>query len=762
MGVLSLQTDLKSLKFGVPPAVDMPGGSISNQPYIKKPIFENPEDLHQNKDFILRGGANAPLDSATDVKRLFRYFSDLKSPSGMLFTAKQNVLSRTGVATQASGITDWKDAPLNEGIYTPLSTLAQAGINFMGGHIPKQGANPLKGVRTYSDVVRGDGIIDNSIVKIENNRLVNLYKTQIPNKDNNFTIENPVVLYSYKGGPNSNLGVGRTNIKFATDNKGAPLLSGIATKDYQSGLKYNRFSLTSPPTGVSDKWFDYTKLLDSISLPEISSDGGLTFNPGFQTSVYNIGTLTPRSNISTYQIGLKNSNTDRDTLPTFYSPLNNIGVSTAYETLSPTFPPSLFEGLNNDNNGKFGREFETSVYKPNPNNQEGQSLKNSDRVNDNNTLTWDQNDLAKQPKNPPIRDFKEPLLEGKTTSTIMGISPSYKPEDGLTIEGTDGSRIGMTSPGLKGNIINYTKGKILPGDTEAKPLDKINAQPLYISDTGVKSEGISKNDLVKFRIGALLRDGKTVYMHFRAFINNFSDSYGSNWSGIKYIGRGEEFFKYNGFSRKISLSYTVAAQSKPEIMAQYKKLNYLASTLAPDYGGKAGSGYMGGVLTKLTLGGWCYELPGFISSLNLKIPSESPWEIGINTKGESDHTVKEMPMICNVSMDFTPIHTFRPELQENGFDDTDSGIVNSYGDQRYIALSNGENTNYSPTSNLTSPNPNVNPLPSPTIPPSTSLLTNNGGLKGSLLNSLNKKGFNKPLLSDSQRNKLKKGFFSTL
>ena len=38
------------------------------------------------------------------------------------------------------------------------------------------------------------------------------------------------------------------------------------------------------------------------------------------------------------------------------------------------------------------------------------------------------------------------------------------------------------------------------------------------------------------------------------------------------MGRGEQFYKYGGFSRDINMSFTVAAQSKPELMAQYKNL----------------------------------------------------------------------------------------------------------------------------------------------------------------------------------------------
>ena len=126
-------------------------------------------------------------------------------------------------------------------------------------------------------------------------------------------------------------------------------------------------------------------------------------------------------------------------------------------------------------------------------------------------------------------------------------------------------------------------------------------------------------------------------------------------------------------------------------MAQYKKLNFLASTLAPDYGS---SGYMGGILTTLTLGGWCYELPGFINSLSLDIPSESPWEIAIGAEGGTDKTVKEMPHICKVSMEFTPIHTFRPELQSNGYDEAGLGEVTEYGSEHFIALENGDGNNY--------------------------------------------------------------------
>ena len=83
MALLNLTTNLKDLKFGNPPASDRPGYGFSGQPYIKDSIEINPTLAYQ--DTIWRGGLNAPLDAATDVKRLTKFFFDLKSPNGLLF-----------------------------------------------------------------------------------------------------------------------------------------------------------------------------------------------------------------------------------------------------------------------------------------------------------------------------------------------------------------------------------------------------------------------------------------------------------------------------------------------------------------------------------------------------------------------------------------------------------------------------------------------------------------------------------------------------
>ena len=287
-----------------------------------------------------------------------------------------------------------------------------------------------------------------------------------------------------------------------------------------------------------------------------------------------------------------------------------------------------------------------------------------------------------------VQDFRQVLREQKKLGEItpdLNVSakaPSYTDDN---IE----KRTNLGDPGKPGrSLVSYTAGPVQAGSKgKADPLDKINALSVYKS-TGVTTN-LVKNDLVKFRIAAIDSNSpnEKEFLHFRAFLNSFSDSYTATWNPISYVGRGESFYSYNGFGRTISLGWTVAAQSKPELIAMYKKLNFLASNLAPDY---SGLGYMRGPLVQLTVGGYIYEQVGFITGMTLDIPEESTWEIGINdTDAGNDATVKELPhMIKVTSFGFTPIHEFIPRKQRNSYGD--SGAVQSYGPQQYIALAANE------------------------------------------------------------------------
>ena len=285
-------------------------------------------------------------------------------------------------------------------------------------------------------------------------------------------------------------------------------------------------------------------------------------------------------------------------------------------------------------------------------------------------------------------------------------------------------RTNFGNPGKKGNISSYAVGKRPDGDNSTNnsinsiqknagyenALDKINALPIYKSSGPDREKPI--NDLVKFRIAVIDNDNPSLktYIHFRAFIDSMSDNFTSTWQTDRLMGRGENFYKYDGFDRSISLSWTVAAQSKQELIPMYQKLNYLASVCAPDY---SDAGYMRGNLVSLTVGGWCYEQVGIIKGITLDVPTESPWEIGINDENNTnDSSVKELPMIVKVTgFQFTPIHNFVPKVQQNGYGNK-SGFVSRYGKEQYVALAaaSGNDNNYDGGENNWNYIPNKEPL----------------------------------------------------
>jgi|TARA_R110002153_G_scaffold32438_1_gene98106 hypothetical protein len=296
---------------------------------------------------------------------------------------------------------------------------------------------------------------------------------------------------------------------------------------------------------------------------------------------------------------------------------------------------------------------------------------------------------SKTSKDQILPDFRK-LKNPENNQSIISTSLDYTTGRNGNYE----ERVNLGNPGRRNkNLSNYNIG------AGGGALDKINALPLY-SSTGV-IKGSVKNDFIKFRIGILdnkQNNGTKTYIHFRAFIDSFTDNYAAQWSEEKFMGRAESFYRYGGFKRSISMGWTLAAQSIDELIPMYQKLNYLASSLAPDY---SDDGYMQGNIAYLTFGGYCFEQPGVITGLNLSYPKESPFEIDIDSqtgKGDGGKKTKELPMIMTVSgFEFKPIHNFVPRVQQNTFDGLKTGkstFISSWGKEHYIALANKNGNNY--------------------------------------------------------------------
>ena len=725
MPLIDLKTDFTSLKYGK----DTLGGGYSGQPYIQTKIPNTFNDLGPREDFILRGGANAITDSLTDIKRLGKMFTDTKSPSGLLFIAKQQLLSRTAVRTQTSGI-------LNEGIYSPLNTLAQAGVVALGTHLNKQGINPFAQTGAYA--YDNQSLYFNKVkanpndpkVSTNTNRLVEIYNTKQSLKNDDPNVR------SYPGGPNSDLGAGKTNIRFADQRTGDNNAQKIANPDYFSGKNQQKsVDISNNLVGglQIEPFKPWTWSGPKIITPNTIYELG-NFLPSFDVNKPQTGSLSQvPNNAETWTPDLSNPDSKKYyktfAFPSGSSrPINNTGVSGKYSRLTK----STFSELFNTEGILGGGFFNFNVYDPAI---EGNIWpKTTSLAGINNTVTYTQqniidaniNPLSGNPSSPVIQDFREILRDklgpnGNINGEATGVTSKSRPYNGA---GNIENRVNLGDPGQRKNKYygNYQLGvqglnpadgtsneKSIYGDISipdigsfSPGLDTINSIPIYRNETVIREDNTKDNpvnDLCKFRIAVIDNDTPSfkTYMHFRAFLGGITDNYTANWNGFNYLGRGEQFYTYGGFTRQISLSWTVAAQSKQELIPMYKKLNYLASSLAPDY---SPNGYMRGNLVQLTIGGYLYEQPGFITSLTYDIQEDTTWEIGIGTDTPGDGTVKELPHIIRVTgFQFTPIQRFRPQLQTltiNGDTGFPSGST-SYGDQRFIALANGigdRNSNY--------------------------------------------------------------------
>jgi len=580
----------------IPFGRDKVGGKDSNQPYgLKKyPVgikgmindfADTYEDVFGsnglvtdsiNNDIIIRGGTLAPLKALRDTLRLTNFFTDLKNPKGLLFLVKQNLLSRIGTKTEASKGLGYAGGSLNEGAYTPLSTIGQALIGFAGGHLKKQGLEPFANINKYQDVIAENQINRGNSFDSSDNRLTSLYTYTINGGSNDTLFNsvknyllipklNPSTLIEYGGGPGSALGIGTTSIKYATKNNGANKLT-VFDNSTSSNLLNAK--------GARYKTWDYSKI--SSQLPNLNGD----INEDFRTTM---------------------------------------GV---------------------DSSGG--------------------------------------------------------------ASTFVSFSPDYKANN---IE----TKFGLGNPGSRyRNRSSYTSGS-----DGGRALDKVNASYIYKTEVSTKSIDVLYKtneefvDIIPFIISILNNDNQEATnpgtyrknMHFRAFIDSFSDSYDADWSSISYMGRAEKLYKYKGFGRKISMAFTVVAQSREEITAMYDKLNFLASSLAPEYLDSLSSGYMAGNIAYITLGEYIYDQPGIINSLTFDIPEESPWEIGIDDAGNrlAVKDVRQVPHMIKVTgFNFTPIHKFRPEKQTflNDILGTDSTRLLGTGIQRYVDQRRPESTNY--------------------------------------------------------------------
>lgn len=219
------------------------------------------------------------------------------------------------------------------------------------------------------------------------------------------------------------------------------------------------------------------------------------------------------------------------------------------------------------------------------------------------------------------------------------------------------------------NVINVIGNSAFYAKAESAktPNNTLPKDGTYFSSNITDQDNVEGNfgrDIIKFRLEFLNNDNpvlnglNTEVLAFRAYIDDFNDGMSSKWDSYRYMGRGEEFYVYNGFTRDINVSFTLYAHSPAEMAPIYNKLNYLMSTFTPDYSNNKMRGNIG----YLTVGDYLYRQPGVFTDIKLSGMLDTHWEIALNDPEDDDvdKLQYEVPKHIKVTLSFKPIHTFLP------------------------------------------------------------------------------------------------------
>jgi len=634
MPLLDLRTDLKSLKYGS----DRLGGGDSGLPYIKKDI-NTANTGEKFDDGLVRGGVvNAAIASAVDTARIAKFLTDL--PKGPLFITKQVGLQLSNPrlevpknpANIASGLPDNTLSVGTNGLLQPtriynlgVNTLAQIPLNFLGTHFNRHGILPVQtNASKYEAVVTANNDLGGSS---RFNRLVGLTnKFKLGDRTSNLTINRRVtntintILQTFStvtGIPTAPIKVNPQDLIIDDYAAGPGSVYGIGR------TLINRYSNTE----------------DGFRINLLT-----TFSKDYAGKTRNQTTGTPQP---------VNFSQNKGTGPNSVSTIPEIAkigpndINTAINSSAVQYNPAL----------KTYAVLQKQI-------KQQQQLKNPNKL----TTTESGSRLI----NVPYNQFGIYVTNrGAGDGDLNANNDVFNVGNYFT--STNQSRIGYVNSYGEKVIINKSNWNLASRAVRVGSgrKDSINLTPLFKAGIGndnsvvtIGNNTYTINDLCKFRIEAIDGDdpSKSIFMIFRAYLTDLSDDVSADWNDIKYAGRGEKFYIYSGFSRKINISFKVAALSAKEMEPMYQKLNNLMGNLMPDYtpgntGGFPGttSGVMRGPLVRMTIGNWIDSQPGVLNSLSYKVPQDSPWEIALNepTLGGSKEMV--LPHIVEVNLSFTPI-----------------------------------------------------------------------------------------------------------
>jgi len=588
--------------------------NFSNKPSIPSINYSNFDDG------LIRGGLlNATLSSVRDTARIGKFFA---SGKGVLFLAKQVGLQKSNPQLEQSSSSDLNfidRANNNTRLYNlGLNTLAQVPINAFGGHIIRHGITPVGGVGFLEGDSKGNikGYNYEKIVLGNNNIGKNRLVGYLDKIANNTTGSAPTTLLTYNGGASSVYGInigGKTEIKtttLKTDKNFINFLSYNNLKIYFDGYRDNANAGTLNFKNITDSKTESAKYLRTQS-------GNAQF-------VANIA----QSKASEYDQLIN--------LPGINRPY---GYGFASDAEAANIQSNRLNYQANQLNSEASKLEQEAAERS----RQSEAIFNAN-------------------KNADFSVWRHLNYTDSNIQSRIGVGTSEYGPNGLKFKPTVDSI----------NAINIVDSQVFYGNSLKSNTDP-KLKPYALNKGDKEISGYFGRDIIKFRIEFLNNDNPTYtvkndagetysdlntdVLAFRAYLDDFSDGMNAKWNPYRYMGRGEEFYVYEGFTRDISVAFTLHAHSDAEMKPMYQKLNYLISSFAPDY---SSGGKMRGNIGYLTVGDYLYRQPGVFTDIKLSGMLDAGWEIAINPDGTTGNGQYEVPKHIKVALSFKPIHTFLP------------------------------------------------------------------------------------------------------
>jgi hypothetical protein len=613
----------------------------SNVTYTQKPNL--PKTKYTNfDDGLIRGGIiNVGIAASRDFDRIGNF---LKSGKGLLWIAKQTglQLSNPRLEQPSPGTEGYDDRFTNNTrVYNlGLNTLTQVPLNALGGHIirhgllPKSGVGFLKGDSYNIYGYKYEQIVKQNDLKSRQNSTSPAY---------NYSSPTTSTTYISPASPPRVVGVG-TGLNNSIPTTDIPVfLPGLGSNifyDAQGNPTVNNLGNVAVPTTP--------KQISTLSYSN-SPNRLLTYLKAINTNP-TLGDIPIRNNegeeIETKKEKVISSLINTPiTLQSYWGGANSVyGIGTTFIKTSPDQRTNTSDNTSDPKRNLF------NGFKPKP-------YFTIDTISTN--ISSDRNN----------KTYIYPLVNSSTVSSDANL---YNIENYLGV-----SRIGANNPNRtidSINVIDITTSSGSAGfyaNLTKASSEVISNYKVRNSDNSESNlvGGVYGKDIIKFRIeflnndtqqtSAALSDVNTDVLAFRAYIDDFTDGMQAKWNSYKYMGRGEDFYIYEGFTRDISVAFTIYTHSPEEMKPIYKKLNYLMSTFTPDYNS---ANRMRGNIAYLTVGDYIYRQPGVFTDIKLSGMLDTHWEIGLDKykSGDKEYNYLELPKHIKVALSFKPIHTFLP------------------------------------------------------------------------------------------------------